>query len=90
MKHEYVSQADMTHTQLRTNQKNEEPFFEASKRAEMKETLSLMSYVNRPLRSPVLQCDKVIRKGNQTIKVTSQLTDGNQIKMRIIKDKSKG
>ena len=59
--------------------------------AEMKEALRLTSYANRPPRTPVLQCDRVIRKGNQIIKVTSQLTDRNQIKRRIknIKDKSK-
>ena len=62
------------------------------RRAKMKEALRLMSYTNRPSRISVLQCDRVIRKGNQTIKVTSQLTDGNQIKWRIgnIKDRSKG
>ena len=59
--------------------------------AEMKEALRLTSYANRPPRTPVLKCDRVIRKGNQIIKVTSQLTDRNQIKRRIknIKDKSK-
>ena len=58
----------------------------------MKEALKLTSYANRPPRTPVLQCDKIIRKGNQTIKVTSQLTDRNRIKRRTknIKDKSKG
>ena len=58
----------------------------------MKETLRITSFANRPSHTPVLQCDKVIRKGNQTIKVTSQLTDENQIKRRIgnIKDISKG
>ena len=58
----------------------------------MKEALKLTSYVNRLPRTPILQCDKIIRKGNQTIKVTSQLTDRNQIKRRIknIKDISKG
>ena len=57
----------------------------------MKEALRLTFYANRPSRTPVLQCDRVIRKGNQTIKVTSQLTYGNQIKRRIrnIKDISK-
>ena len=57
----------------------------------MKEALRLTSYVNRPSRTPAMQCDRVIKKGNQTIKVTSQLTDGNQIKRRIenIKDRSK-
>ena len=41
----------------------------------MKEALRLMSYANRPSHTLVLKCDRVIRKGNQTIKVTSQLTD---------------
>ena len=58
----------------------------------MQEALRLTSYANRLSRTLVLQCDRVIRIGNQTIKVTSQLTDGNQIKRGIgnIKDKSKG
>ena len=58
----------------------------------MKEALKFTSYAKRPPRTPVLQCDKIIRKGNQTIKVTSQLTDRNKIKgiIRNIKDKSKG
>ena len=58
----------------------------------MKEVMKLTSYANRPPRTPVLQCDRIIRKGNQTIKVTSLLTDRNQIKRRIgnIKDRSKG
>ena len=58
----------------------------------MKEALRLTSYANRLLRTPVLQCDRIIKKCNQTIKVTSQLTGGNQIKRRIgnIKDISKG
>ena len=58
----------------------------------MKEVMKLTSYANRPPRTPVLQCDRIIRKGNQTIKVTSLLTDRNQIKTRIgnIKDRSKG
>ena len=58
----------------------------------MKKALRITSYANRPSRTPVLQCDGVVKKGNQTIKVMSQLTDGNQIKRRIgnIKDKSKG
>ena len=58
----------------------------------MKEVLKLTSYANRPLRTPVLQCDRIIRKVNQTIKVTSQLTNKKQIKKRIrnIKDRSKG
>ena len=55
----------------------------------MKEALRFTSYANRPTCTPVLRCDKVIRKDNQTIKITNQLTDGNQIKRRIrnIKDK---
>ena len=58
----------------------------------MKEALKLTSYANRHTRTPVLQCDRVIKKGNKTIKVTSLLTDKNQIKRRSgnIKDKSKG
>ena len=58
----------------------------------MKEALRLTSYANRPPCTLVLQCDKVTRKGNQTIKVTNQLTNENQIKRRIrnIKDRSKG
>ena len=58
----------------------------------MKEALKLTSYANRPPCTLVLQCDRIIRKGNQTIKVTSQLTDRNQIKRTLenIKDRSKG
>ena len=58
----------------------------------MKEALKLMSYVNRPPRTPVLQCDRIIIKGNQTIKITSQFTDRNQIKRttKNIKDLSNG
>ena len=58
----------------------------------MKEALKLTSYANRPPCTPVLQCDGIIRKGNQTTKVTSQLIDRNQIKRTImnIKDRSKG
>ena len=58
----------------------------------MKEALKLTSYANRLPRTPVLQCDRIIRKCNQTIKATSQLTNRNQIKRRIrnIKDRSKG
>ena len=58
----------------------------------MKEALKLTSYANRPSRTPVLQCDKMIRKGNQTIKVTGQFIDRNKIKrtIRNIKDGSKG
>ena len=37
----------------------------------------LTSYANRPPRTLVLQCDRIIRKGNQTIKAMSQLTDRN-------------
>ena len=57
----------------------------------MKEGLRITSYANRSPRTLVLQCDRVIRKGSQTIKVTSQLANENQIKRRIknIKDKSK-
>ena len=58
----------------------------------MKEALKLMSYANHPPRTSVLQCDRIIRKGNQTIKVTSKLTVRNQIKRTIgnVKDRSKG
>ena len=58
----------------------------------MKEALKLTSYVNRSPCTLVLQCDRIIRKGNQTIKVTSQLTNRKQIKRRImnIKDRGKG
>ena len=58
----------------------------------MKEALKLTTYANCPPRTPVLQCDKIIRKGNQTIKVTSQLIDKKQIKKRIsnIKDRRRG
>ena len=58
----------------------------------MKEALKLMTYANCPPCIPVLQCDRIIRKGNQIIKVTSQLTNRKQIKRRIrnIKDRSKG
>ena len=62
------------------------------RQVEMKEALRLTSYANRPSRTSVLQIDKVIKKVYQTIKVTSQLTDENQIKRRIgnIKDISMG
>ena len=58
----------------------------------MKEALKITSYANRPPRTLILQCDRIIRKGNQTIKVTSQLTNRNQIKRTIknINDGSKG
>ena len=58
----------------------------------MKEALKLTFYANRPPHTPVLQCDRIIRIGNQTIKVTSQLTDKNHIKRttRNINDISKG
>ena len=58
----------------------------------MKEALRLMSYSNRPPRTPVQQGNRIIREGNQIVKLTSQLTNGNKIKRRIgnIKDKSKG
>ena len=36
----------------------------------MKEALKLMSYANRPFHTPVLQCDKIVRKNNQTVKVS--------------------
>ena len=58
----------------------------------MKEALKLTSYANRLPHTLILQCDKIIKKGNQIIKVTNQLTDRNQIKRIImnIKDRSKG
>ena len=52
----------------------------------MKEALKLTSYANRPPCTSILQCDRIIRKGNQTIKVTSQLTDRNHIKMTKVRD----
>ena len=57
----------------------------------MKKALKLTSYANCPPRTLVLQCDRIIKKGNQTIQVMSQLTYKNQIKMTIrnIKDRSK-
>ena len=60
-------------------------------RAEMNEALERKFFANRPPRTLVLQCARIIRKGNLTIKVTSQLIDRNQSKRRIrnIKDKSK-
>ena len=56
----------------------------------MKEALKLMSYANRPLCTLVLQCDKIIRKSNQTIKVMSRLIVRNHIKrtIRNINDRS--
>ena len=44
------------------------------RRAGMKEALKFTSYAIRPPRTPV-QCDRIIRKCNQTIKVMSQLTN---------------
>ena len=34
---------------------------EDERRAEMKEALKLTPYANRPPRTPVLQCDRIIR-----------------------------
>ena len=58
----------------------------------MNEASKLTFYANRPPHTQVLQCDRIIRTGNQTIKVTSQLTDRKRIKRRImnINDRSKG
>ena len=58
----------------------------------MKYNLKLTSYVNCSPRTLVLQCDRIIRKCNQAIKIPSQVTDRNHIKRRIsnIKDGSKG
>ena len=49
-----------------------------------------MSYANRLPRTPVLQGYRVVRKSKYTIKVTSQLTNGNKIKRKIINIKYKG
>ena len=38
--------------------------------AKMKEALRLMPYHNRPPRTPLLQGNKGIRKGNRTVKIT--------------------
>lgn len=38
-----------------------------------------MSYANRPPRTPLLQGYRIIREGEQTITVASQLTNGNKI-----------
>ena len=56
----------------------------------MKKALKLTFDADCPPPTPVLQCDRIIKKGYQTIKVLSQLTDRNQIKriIRNIKDKS--
>ena len=58
----------------------------------MKEASNLTSYANRPPRTPVLQCDRIIKKGNSTIKAASQLIDRNKIEriIRNINDRSKG
>ena len=49
----------------------------------MKEALWFMSYANRPPCTLVLQGYNVVRKSKQTMKVTSQLTNGNKIKRKI-------
>ena len=51
-----------------------------------------MSYANRLPRIPVLQGYRVVRKSKYTMKVTSQLTNGNKIerKIRNIKYRGKG
>ena len=51
------------------------------RQAEVKEVLRLMFYANP--HTSILQGNKIIRKGNQTVKVTNQLTNGNKIKRRI-------
>ena len=58
----------------------------------MKDALKLTSCANRPPHTPDLQCYRIIRKGNQTIKVMSQLTVRNHIKrtIRNINDRSEG
>ena len=51
-----------------------------------------MFYVNRLPHIQVLQGYRVVRKSKHTMKVTSQLTNGNKIKRKIgnIKYRSKG
>ena len=51
-----------------------------------------MSYTNRLPCTSVLQGYKVVSKSKQTMKVTSQLTNGNKIKRKIrnIKHIAKG
>ena len=51
-----------------------------------------MSYANRLPRTPVLQGYRVVRKSKYTMKVTSQLTNGNKIERKIknIKYSGKG
>ena len=53
-----------------------------------------MSYVNRLPRTPVLQGYRVVWKSKYTVKVTSQLINGNKIKRKIInikyRDKGQG
>ena len=61
-------------------------------RVEMDKALRLTSYANRSPCSMVLQSNRGIKKGNQTIEITSKLTYENKINEGIdnIKDKSKG
>ena len=51
-----------------------------------------MSYADRLPRTSVLQGYRVVRKSKYTMKVTSQLTNGNKIKRKIknIKYRGKG
>ena len=51
-----------------------------------------MSYANRLPCTPVLQGYRVVRKSKYTMKVMSQLTNGNEIKRKIrnIKYRGKG
>ena len=51
-----------------------------------------MSDANRLPRMPVLQGYRVVGKNKYTMKITSQLTNGNKIKRKIrnIKDRGKG
>ena len=51
-----------------------------------------MSYTNRLPHTPILQGYRVVRKSKYTMKVMSQLTNGNKIerKIRNIKYRGKG
>ena len=42
-----------------------------------------MSYANHPPCTPILQGYRAVRKSKQTMKVTSQLTNGNKIRRKI-------
>ena len=62
------------------------------RRADVKEALWLMSYANCLPCTPVLQGYRIVRKSKHTMKVTSQLINGNKIKRKIenIKYRGKG